>query len=169
MSPEQTAAVVTVCSVMVWPAWQGAKELAWKVIDHLWPDTNLPPAYDRLNEKDETWGAPADDDLMAVAEAVGATPIDPVALVEWHTPSASRVTDEDFAMFVGWSQAAAGSSDHAVCQHEGCDLVLCRCPWATACLGTVDAGCGHTGGLCDEHRGDCVDCRIDAGVRGRFL
>lgn len=52
--------------------------------------------------------------------------------------------------------------DHGVCRD--CDRVLCYClDVDAACEGTVEPGCVHPAAyVCDEHRGSCPDCRIDA-------
>lgn len=52
--------------------------------------------------------------------------------------------------------------DHEFCRgDEGdCEVVLCFCEQDQPCHGCQPRGCPHVGEiLCDDHRGECVDCR----------
>lgn len=54
--------------------------------------------------------------------------------------------------------------DHAVCEGDDCDQVLCYCTGVlAACPGTVDPGCLHIGAtVCQGHRlSDCSRCLED--------
>jgi hypothetical protein len=63
------------------------------------------------------------------------------------------------AVALDWSRAAVGV-DHAKCANDDCDNIICLD--LLLCPGTVEQACPHHELLCDEHRSDCVDCRIDA-------
>lgn len=141
-----------------------------------------PEQPDFLDEQSEAWGPGSEvpvpfvpvygpralygpvDDVMAVAEAVGVTPMDPVLLVDWHTRGQALTDDSLAQMLTAWSNAAAGVEvlDHARCAGDDCDLLLCLCPTGP-CTGHVARECPHLELLCGDCRlAGCVECRQDA-------
>lgn len=78
------------------------------------------------------------------------------------------VPSDNAQVFAAWSYAAAGL-DHVQCAGEDCARVLCNCPGMKPCAGCTDQACTHHNLLCDEHRSECTDCRLDAQHDAGFL
>ncbi len=85
-----------------------------------------------------------DDDLMAIAYATAETlPVDMGPAQVYVFPASVR------------------EHDHAACEGQDCDRIICNCPSLVACEGTTDRGCGHLNNLCDQCRPECSECMAD--------